>query len=193
MAHLRPQHTTSRPCPFFKLHRTPENPPFQSRPTPPLPGAFPESAAARGRQMEENENERNKRPSSPPPPLPNGIIPLRRQASIHDLDETASSSDVETTGLITAENPFVSMEPNHHREKLCIKAAEMVWNDLSQVLIWSMRDIDWNDEAMCERVTDLVFLHLLMSLIFTVLTVSARTRPSRRGGGARGSIHDPDF
>ena len=63
------------------------------------------------------------------------------------------------------------------REKLCIKAGEMVWNDLSQALIWPLGDIDWNDEAMCERVTDMLVFHVPKSPIFAVLTVSSWTRP----------------
>ena len=134
---------------------------FQSRPTPRSPDALSENAAALGKQKEENKNGKDKRPSSPPLPSDPRIIPLRRQASIQDSDETASSSHAQTTSVSPIEDPFAQVEQTHYREKLCIKAGEFWGEDRSQVIIWSMRDIDQNMEAMCERVTDLVFLHLI--------------------------------
>ena len=162
--------------------------------------AFPESATARGGQKEEDEKKEDKRRSRPPSPLPNRIIPLRRQTSIHDLveaihdlndlAEAASSRHAQTSSIPPLrEDPFAGMEQNLDRERLCIKAAKMVWDDLSQVLIWPMNDIDQSDEAMCERVTDLVAFYLRMSLIFVVLTVSAWTRSSWRESCAGRSIH----
>ena len=164
---------------------------FGSHRTPPLPEAPPESATARGRQKEGDKKE-DQRSSSPPLPSRNRLIPLRRQASLHDLAEAARSRHArKSRSVSTEEDPDV--EQNHDREQLCIKAAKMVWDDLSQVLIWPMNDIDRSDEAMCERVTDLVVFYLPMSLIFAVLTVSAWTRPSWRGNCARGSIHRREF
>ena len=174
------------------MHRISSRSPYRFRRTPPLPEACPESATARGRQGE-NEEGKDRRSSRPPSPSPNRITPLRRHASLHDLAEAASSSHAQTSSIPVQEDPFANVEQNIEREKLCIKAAEMVWDDLSQVLIWPMNDIDRSDEAMCERVTDLVVFHLLMSLIFAVLTVSAWTGPSRRGGCARESIHRREF
>ena len=191
---------------------------FRSHRTPPVPETFPESATARGRQREGDKKEEDERPSSPPLPrigspvplprrssphlLPSRIIPLRRQLSIHDLAEAASSRHARassipardrTSNIPAREDPFAGMKLNLDREELCIKAAKMVWDDLSQVLIWPMNDIDWSDEAMCERVTDLVVFYLPMSLIFAVLTVSAWARPSWRENCDRETIHRREF
>ena len=162
-------------------------PNFKLRRIAPSPEASRENATVRGTQKEEDKKKEDKRRSRPPSPLPNRIIPLRRQTSVHDLveaihdladlAEAASWMHAQTSSIPLREDPFAGMEQNLDREKLCIKAAEMVWDDLSQVLIWPMNDIDQSDEAMCERVTDLVAFYLRMSLIFVVLTVSAWTRP----------------
>ena len=163
--------------------------PFQSRSTLRLPEALSEGAAARGRQKEKNENGKDKRPTSRPLPSDPRIKPLRGQAAIHHLNQAANSSLAQTTRISPAEDPYANMEPIHIREKICIKAGEMQGDDLSLILIYPMRDIDQNVEAMCERVTDLVFLLLLLPLTFAVLTLSAWTRPSRRGGRLGESIY----
>ena len=147
--------------------------------------------AALARQ-EENEEEEDKRPGSPisGPKTPNSrpgtpihtllnrAIQLTEPAGLHEPIWAPRSGNIEPSSIPAGENPFANMKQNVEREKLCIKAANMVWNDLSQVLIWPMNDINRSDKAMCERVADLVVFHLPMSLIFVILTVSAWTRPS---------------
>lgn len=149
------------------------------------------SAAARAGQ-EENKEEEDKRPGSPnsrpksPNPRPrtpiqtllNRAIQLTEHAGLHESMRAPASRNIEPSSIPAVENPFANMKQNVERETLCIKAANMVWDDLSQVLIWPMNDINRSDKAMCERVADLVVFHLPMSLIFVILTVSAWTRPS---------------
>ena len=144
----------------------------------------PKDSTARGKQK---ENETSN-------PSPNSYMRHRRQNAVHDVTMTSSSvEDTTMTDIIPVlkDNPYDNWKPNFEREMLCVKAGEMVWNDLSQPLIWPMGGINLNDEAMCERVTDLVVFHVPMSVIFAVLTVSAWTRPRACSpkGQARASIY----
>lgn len=157
---------------------------FSSRRIPPVPEGFVESTAARARQKEdlneEDESEEQKS-SSPTLPLDNRIIPLGRQSSsprrdsspfkrppsplsrqlsLHDLAEGASLRDAETSSIPAREAPFADIPQIVIRSNVCIKLGKMAPEDLPTVLMWTMGDIDQNDEAMCERVSDLVMFAL---------------------------------
>ena len=137
---------------------------FGSGRAPSVPEAFSEAdlafggAIARGKQKEDQEEDS--------PPLPNPAISLDRETSryesppkpepLENETEAATSSQAQTGGISAGEKPYLDMAPDLMREQLCIKAAGMVWDDLSQVLIWPMNDIAHNDDAMIQRVKDLV-------------------------------------
>ena len=171
-------------------------------------------------KKEKNKKREDKRPSSPRPPsplrppefvrpppplrppeflrpptplpLPTRELLLKRHPSITGFVGLLAAAST-SQALPTGEDPFAGLEQNTDRETLCITTGKMVWDDLSQVLIWPMNDIDQHDDAMVERVTDLVAFHLPMSLVFAVLTVLAWTRPSWRGDCAREAIRRREF
>ena len=52
--------------------------------------------------------------------------------------------------------PYIAMAPGLVRTKLCIKAGQIVRDDLSQALIWPMLYFEHSENVMIERVKSLV-------------------------------------
>ena len=93
--------------------------------------------------------------------LNEGLSPKRTEFKPPALPLTAMqviNSATGSGGASTREEPYVKIAPDLTRDTLGIKVGEMVSDDLSNILIWPMLDLVRNEEAMVQRVKDLVVL-----------------------------------
>ena len=94
------------------------------------------------------------------PTLLSEVLDLERAANTDGLPLTLEdkSKGGITSSIAADMDPTLGFKglPEFERDKLCIKWGERVWNDLTEVTLYSMFDIEHSDEAMILRVKDLV-------------------------------------